>query len=260
MGSIKEQAAIGSPGLGDLGPSGPASVRPPGLFLVGTVHGDPAGYRRAWRILGHLAPQVITVEISPFSVRYRKRAARIWQRRLAAALDRLPPGAGDHVALARVAAQVALPFEYRVARDWSALYRVPVKLVDSGGPARVHLPRFYRELLTWENLARLLDTPAAGSLEDYVKAEFHRARRALRGEFFPWFRPRPPENDRRERLMARRLRHLAHKNLRVVHLGGWEHLLPWPDGRGLPQLLADLKPRVVLLDGADALPLKEPPL
>jgi hypothetical protein len=37
-------------------------------------------------------------------------------------------------------------------------------------------------------------------------------------------------------------------NRKVVHLGGWEHLVPWPDGGGLFHLLADLKPAVLLLE------------
>jgi hypothetical protein len=53
------------------------------LIFLAAVHGDPAGYERAWRFFEYAQPEIITVEISPFSVRYRERAARDWQRRLA---------------------------------------------------------------------------------------------------------------------------------------------------------------------------------
>jgi hypothetical protein len=95
-------------------------------------------------------PEIITVEISPFSVRYRGRAARGWQRRLAAALEGLPPESLGHPAIARLAAQTALPFEYRAARDWGRAHGVAVKLVDAGRVARRHLPRYATELLTPE--------------------------------------------------------------------------------------------------------------
>ncbi len=66
--------------------------------------------------------------------------------------------------------------------------------------------------------------------------------------------PAPPRPVRRERFLARRLRRLASRHRRVVHLGGWEHLVAWQDSPGLWRELADLKPRRLLLDEADRLP------
>jgi hypothetical protein len=42
-----------------------------------------------------------------------------------------------------------------------------------------------------------------------------------------------------------------------VHLGGWEHLVDWQDGRGLWPDLADLSPGRLLLDEADRLPASQ---
>jgi hypothetical protein len=53
--------------------------------------------------------------------------------------------------------------------------------------------------------------------------------------------------------LARRLRTLASRYRRIVHLGGWEHLVAWQDAAGLWRDLADLQPRRVLLDDADRL-------
>ena len=46
----------------------------------------------------------------------------------------------------------------------------------------------------------------------------------------PW-RPLGVDADtqRRERLLARRLRRCLARYGRVAHLGGWEHLVPWQD-------------------------------
>jgi hypothetical protein len=231
----------------------PLAPPPNNLLLLGTVHGDPRGYVRAWRLLKHLRPTLITVEISPFSVRCRLREGPRWQRLLHRALGELPPGAGEHPAIRRLAAQVALPFEYRVARDYSRHYAVSLKALDLGGPSRRHLPRYARELLTSDNLRALAATPGC-SLEEWVEAEFHRARQA--GARPPWrlaFQS-PPDTLRREQLMARRLRKLIRQGWRVAHLGGWEHLLSWRDGDSFLQLLTDLKPAQLLLDEADLLP------
>jgi hypothetical protein len=221
------------------------------LILLATVHGDPAGYERAWRFFEQVQPEVITVEISRFSVRYRERAVKGWQRRLSEALKALPPEAGESLAVARVAAQADVPFEYRAARDWGNIYQVPVRFLDAGRVARLHLPRYADELLSLDNLRFLCEKDSSGTLEEFVAAEFRLAHRARDGKLRSLPRPADPEDNRRERLWAKRLKDLVDGGKRVVHLGGWEHLVPWEGGGGLSHLLADLNPGLILLDEAD---------
>jgi hypothetical protein len=157
------------------------------------------------------------------------------------------------LAVARLAAQTALPFEYRAARDWGRVHKVTVKMVDQGSVARRHLPRYATELLTPDNLRSLNNLEDSGTLEEFVAREFRRARLARDGRLKRPPRPADEETRRRRRLWARRLRRLAAGGRRIVHLGGWEHLVPWADGGGLAELLQDLRPQVVLLDEADQL-------
>ncbi len=194
------------------------------------------------------------MEISRYSLRYRDRHGPRWQRRLKLALSSLPPAAREHLALRRLAAQVALPFETRVARDYSRAYGISWRPVDLGEPARRHLPRYGRELLSPANLAALLTTPD-GALEDFIGGEFHRARLPLRRA--PWRAPggRDGLNLRREKLLARRLRRASSQGGRVVHLSGWEHLVSWVNGQGLWHYLAYLKPARLLLADAHGLAL-----
>ncbi|MEW6388239.1 MAG: hypothetical protein AB1491_12050 [Thermodesulfobacteriota bacterium] len=240
--------------LSSINPGPPPSPSA-NLILLGTVHGDPQGYERAWKLLDHFRPEIVTVEISPFSVRYRGRAERRWQKLFNQALAELPPGAREHLALRRIAAQVALPFEYRVARDWGQRYGIPVKPLDLSGPARRHLPRYGKELLSPANLKALLQTPD-GSLEDFVTGEFSRARRSLDGQVsrLPLFKDK--EARERECFLARRLRRLAASGARLAHLGGWEHLPSRSDGAGLAHLLNDLNPGLFLLNQGDHLPAR----
>jgi hypothetical protein len=223
------------------------------LILVGTVHGDPRGLERAVRLLDWLRPDLITVEISRFSLRYRARQGKHWQRLLARGLEELPAGAAAHQAIRRLMAQVALPFEVRAARDWGRRHGVPWRPLDLGETARRHLPRYARELLAPENLKALVATESDGSLNEFVAREFRRARAAYQRS--PRRLPLAAEAEagRRERFLARRLRRLAGAGGRLVHLGGWQHLVPWQDESGLWQQLADLKPQRLLLDEADAL-------
>lgn len=224
-----------------------------GLALIGTVHGDPRGQARAGKLLHHLRPDLVTVEISPFSLGYRFKHGRRWQRQLAAALAELPAGAERHLAIQRLAAQVALPFEVRAAGDYSRRVNVPWRPLDLGFLSRRHLPRYETELLSPANLEALLAT-ADGELKDFVAGQFRRAREALAGAPRRRIFPGVPETWRRERFLARRLRGLVSRHRRVVHLGGWEHLVAWEDSPCLWRDLADLKPRRVLLDEADRLP------
>ena len=148
------------------------------LILIGTVHGDPRGLARAGKLLNYLRPELVTVEISLFSLRYRERHGARWQRQLAEALAGLPAGAALHLAIRRLTAQVALPFEVRAARDYSRSCGVPWRPLDPGFVSRRHLPRYGSELLSPANLRALLSTPD-GELKDFVDGQFRRARQAL---------------------------------------------------------------------------------
>jgi hypothetical protein len=244
------QPAGGSPYLTPPVWQDPREVVPPeagGLFLVGTVHGDPVGYARVRRLLERVRPLAVTVEISSFSVCYRERHGSCWRRLLEAALAGLPPEVRGHLAVRRLAATVALPFEWQAAADFGRDRQVPVFPVDLSAPARRHLPAYARELLTPENLRSLAALPD-GSLTAWAAGEYHRARLSARRPLL-W----PPgdglaELQRREAGMARRLRELYRRHPRLVHLGGWEHLAPRRPEGTLFDRLADLSPRRWLLE------------
>jgi hypothetical protein len=222
------------------------------LILIGVVHGDPNGYDRARKLLAKLVPDLVTVEISPFSLRYREKYGPGWQRQLTRVLSRLPAAAPRHLAIQRLAAQVALPFEVRGARDYHRATGTPWRPLDLSGPARRHLPRYGPELLNPANLEALLET-SNGDLQEYVAAEYSRARLALTHSPRWLFASGDSETRRRERFWAQRLRALASRHRRVAHLGGWEHLVAWQDGPCWWRDLTVVQPRRLLLDEADQL-------
>lgn len=224
------------------------------LILVGTVHGDPWGYQRAGKLLAMVRPRLITVEISRFSLRFRQQQKLVWQRQFRQALASLTPAERRHLALKRVAAQIAWPFEVQIAQDYATQTGVGWRAIDIGRLARYHLRRYRREFLTPENLQNLLLTED-GDWGQYIHQEYRQAHLALsqpdrwRGlRRQPWV---PPETAGREKILARRLRALANGVGRVVHLGGWTHLLTGAGGPTLAQHLQDLQPRRFLLDQMD---------
>jgi hypothetical protein len=225
----------------------PKNLDSAALILIGTVHGDPRGYERVLGLLKCLRPDVVTVEISRFSLRYRRAWEGRWRRLLNGALVGLPPGADRHPAIRRVAAQITLPFEYRAARDYSRLSGAKCLPLDLGGLSRRHLPRYGRELLSTANLRALTAEPQ-DSLEDWVAREFRRARLAWQRSPWRLAMDSTPETLRRERFLARRLERLAGQGGRIAHLGGWEHLVPWRDGQGFLSWLDQQKPCILWAD------------
>ena len=217
------------------------------LILVGTVHGDPRGYERVRRLLERLRPDAVTVEISRFSARYRRAWEGRWQRQLKEALAGLPVEASRHPAIRRVAAQIALPFEYRAARDYSRIYGAKCLPLDLGGLSRRHLPRYGQELLSPANLRALAGEPRE-SLEEEMAREYRRARLACQRSPWRLAMDGSPETLRREFFVSRRLKRLVARGDGVVHLGGWEHLIPWREGPGLRSWLADQNPYIMLAD------------
>ena len=228
------------------------------LILIGTVHGDPRGYARVLGLLERFRPEVVTVEISRFSLRYRGIWEARWRRQLQKTLAALPPEAQGHPALQMVAAQIALPFEYRAARDYCRQNGAKCLPLDLGGLSRRHLPRYGRELLSPDNL-RALSAEPRESLEEAVAREFRRARAALARPPWRLAQAESPETRRREIFVGRRLKRLTAKHGRVVHLGGWEHLVPWLEGGGLLSLLAEQQPYILLADEGDSLSRQEDP-
>jgi hypothetical protein len=221
----------------------------PTLVLVGVVHGDPAGYEQLKRLLEQRRPRLISVEISEFSWRWRCHREARWQQLLQLAREALPPAERRHLALQRVAAQIALPFEVRAAADYAREHGVAWRAVDLKSVAREHLPRYETELLNPDNLRRLALTPD-GDWGDYIRREYQRARRAwqagragsLAGTTLP------PETTLREKVLAHRVARLAREWGRLVHVGGWEHLIVSGRRITMADFLATWRPARVLLD------------
>jgi len=87
-----------------------------------------------------------------------------------------------------------------------------------------------------------------------VAGQFRRARQALAGAPRRRIFPGVPETLARERFLARRLRRLVSRHRRVVHLGGWEHLVPGKILRACGVIWRISSRGEWLLDEADRLP------
>jgi len=207
----------------------------PRLHLLGTVHLDPDGPRRLARRLAALRPATITAEVSPYALEFRRARGP----GLAARLDphrredgTLPPR------LAALAAQLEIPFEYRIARDHARQQGARVFAVGDSAISRALLGLLVAEAFSASNLTTL----AAGELPDLpTTARWERERAArLWDDPLPRDTVRQAQIDQIERGLEAAIRWLAPRG-DLVHVGGWEHLA------GLRERLGEPEPAVGLV-------------
>ncbi len=144
----------------------PVEGYPGRLALVGVVHLDPGGETRLGRLLAGLRPDLITLQISPYAVRWRLKNSLELQERFAGnlsrAADRLGLSRGRavaHGAVRAVAAQLEIPFEFRAAREYQRRFGGRIRLVEDSDVSRRLLEVLGGCALSVDNLACLLGSP-----------------------------------------------------------------------------------------------------
>ena len=212
------------------------------LTLAGVVHNDPAGPDRLWKFLEDRRPAGVTLEMSLYSLRFRREHRERLAGELEASLERLGGGAAESPHVRAVRRAIGLPYEYEVIESWARRRDISFELVDMSRVSREHLQHL-DELVSYENLAKLVKAP-----EVDAAAEAERQRRVatkLINRVKPltkkdWPVPRDPEADERDAAMERRIRRQLERatGQHWIHVGGWEHLL-WLEDR--PTLFSRLK-------------------
>ena len=177
----------------------------PELLLVGTIHRLPTLAPLLEELLRETRPALVTVEISPYSVQMRKKKWPGWERRLEALAGRI-----EQEVLLSLRQALEMPYEFRVPKK---LGLFPVVPVDLNPYAR----RYLREL---EALLENPPSPEETRLFAPEK-ELSYLRLFLAGLYQP---PHTPEDERRERFWARKIRRLLKVKRPLVHIGGWRHL------------------------------------
>jgi len=231
------------------------------LTLVGTVHRDIRGTERLLSLLRTLRPDIITLEMSEWALKYRRGEALVQLKRLDHLLDLL---AADllrnrqeldrHPTVADIRLLLELPFEYQAVSIYSREKGIPLHLIDRSDISAAKLRKVSTELITYSNLKVLVTIPSG---EERSAAETIRvARRLVRDEAdavlcraFLRARRGKKEIGPRDRHMAGKIRGLIKGNpgRHLVHIGGWVHLVEDEQGETLFSLMADLEPRRMLL-------------
>jgi hypothetical protein len=227
------------------------------LVLVGTVHRDPEGHDKLLSLLHEEHPDCLTLEMSPYAVRYRRKNRVTLAKRILDTLhdlDRETSTRGfqdflAHPAIQDTIALIDFPYEYMAASTFSESRKVPFHCIDRSDYSLEKISWIEKELITTENLRTLIDLDP-NECSQRTRQEYRLASMALHphGSVI-----RQPQNhgeiSQRDRHMAGRIRKLLTRLRcrKLMHIGGWEHLLDHGTNDTLFERLSDLRPRRRLL-------------
>lgn len=221
------------------------------LMLAGTIHKDPAGADRLWKFLDDRRPSGLTLEMSLYSLRFRREHRERLASELEANVQKLGPKAAASAHVREIRRAIELPYEYEVCESYARRRDIPLELVDIAKVSRDYLAH-YDELVSADNLKKLLAAP-----EPDAAAEADRQRRIAKRLLAAakplgkkdWPVPPDPDTEEREAAMERRIKRVLEKaaGSHWIHVGGWEHLLWLEDRQSLYARLKSLAPdRVVV--------------
>ena len=222
------------------------------LQMVGTVHRDPRGKAKLLRLLQQENPAVISVEISPYARAFRAQRSAGFRALLRENLRRIHEEDGrpwreilTHGAIRGIFFLLKEPYEWRAAETYAQRASIDLREIDLSRYSEEKLSHL-SELVSPENLRTLLCL-SSSDLEKEVEAHYTRAQFLFSHPPALW--PKSLEEKEREAFMAEEIRRLVHqaKGHKVMHIGGWEHLLEFPQGSSLLGLLKDLRPQRLLL-------------
>lgn len=224
----------------------------PPLLMVGTVHRDPRGRRKLLGLLRREQPSVVSVEISPYARFFRARKAAAFRATLRENLRRIHREEGiswrdllSHGAIQGIFLLLKEPYEWQAARAYGEETGSRVRDIDLSEFSEERLSHL-SETVSGENLRTLLSL-SFPALPEQVRGHYDRARFLFSHPPSVWVKGR--EMGERESIMAEKIRRLVlqGEGNKVVHIGGWEHLLEFSGEPSLYGLLKDLRPRRVLL-------------
>ncbi len=172
--------------------------------MVGTIHRLKTLEKPLENFLKEVSPKVITAEISPFSILYRRKRYHLWRTKIKKLRGKVP----DEF-LNLLATALSMPYEFYLPKKLGLCPVVPVDLCT--------LARKY--LFQLEEL--LANPPSVWENTDSFAKELAFLRLFKEGLYFP---PRDAEDMKRERFMARKIKKLALLKRPLVHIGGWRHL------------------------------------
>jgi hypothetical protein len=251
------------------------------IYLIGTVHRDLKGFNKLKKLLDRIRPDIVTLEMSPVSLAWRRDHGAAMKTKLLGILVKIasdrkqpPEFLRKHPSIAAIFHLIDVPYEYLASWKYAHKSGAPLIMLDDPDAAAGRISVLQSELIAESNIELLLAEEPVPSWQDRVEAKYLSALHFLNGH--PRTFSAPLQNSghqsrqnhqregitellnqiladldhAREKYMGDKIARLATANpeATLVHVGGWEHLITINGYPFLANLLGDLKPEKYLLD------------
>jgi len=236
------------------------------LTLVGTIHRNPNGLPRLMETLERESPDIITLEMSEYGVAFREKNGFRLKERLFSIVQGLQEKSAQkergkrdrsHNPLAigpirAILLTLELPFEFNAAKTYCERKRIPFRCIDLSKYSRMKLKTLQKEMITEDNVRKILAFAAALDPHEQLQQQRNLAR-MLTSHDADQLLIKTFLNGKsgdgvvhRNRYMSFRIKELLNNDQKTLHVGGWEHLLDAPRGKTLYGLLKSLRPQRIL--------------
>ena len=191
------------------------------FIMLGVIHRDEDGPALLKDWLARIKPDVVTIELSHYGIRFRRELGEEYKRRVGEIVTHLNENGEKYneEALASLFAYVNTPYEFDVVSAYAAEQGIPFSLIDMDFFSYVKL-RAIEDLFSEENIEKVL-TQTEGPNGNQEKA-------AARLYFEKGIKIVPYDREMyvRDRYMTARINDLMknNPNRRLLHVCGWQHL------------------------------------
>jgi hypothetical protein len=191
------------------------------FFILGVIHRDIEGpaLLRDW--LDRIRPDVVTLELSHYGIRFRREFGEEYKRRIDRILmhrkERGEPS--NKEALASLLSYISIPYEYEVTSEYATENGIPFYLIDMDFFSYMKL-RAIEDLLSEENIEKAL------ALDEMANGNQETALARLYFEKGIEIAQYDREMYIRDRYMSSKIQDFIKGNhyRKFLHVCGWQHL------------------------------------
>lgn len=191
------------------------------FFMLGVIHRDESGSALLKRWLDLIQPDVITLELTHYGLRFRRELGGEYKKAIEhIAVQR--EKRGDPVnreALSSLLSYLGIPYEYEEASAYAAGHGVPLYLVDMDFFSYVRL-RMIEDLVNEKNVETMLaEEPGMNGSQEMAAAKLYFEKGIAIAQY-------DKEMYIRDRYMSERIQGLMKgaQGKKFLHVCGWQHL------------------------------------
>jgi len=194
---------------------------PSAFFMLGVIHLDEEGpsLLRDW--LYRMQPDVITLELSHYGIRFRRELGDKYKERIGRVVtkraERCEPV--NKEVLSRLLSYVSIPYEYEGVSSYALHQGVPLHLIDMDFFSYVKL-RAIEDLVSEENIeAMLADSQGSNGNQELAMARLYFEKGITTKQY-------DREMYIRDRYMSAKIQDLMKcaPDKKFLHVCGWQHL------------------------------------